>query len=85
MQNIKEFLLVNSQRQIIHLSKEQEIKIDISPKDIQMANKCMKRCSASCVIETCSAAQSCPILRDPMDCSPSGASVHGIFQARIPE
>ena len=28
--------------------------------------------------------QSCPILRDPMDCSPPG-SVHGIFQARVLE
>ena len=27
-------------------------------------------------------AQSCPTLSDPMDCSPSGFSVHGIFQAR---
>ena len=26
--------------------------------------------------------QSCPILYDPMDYSPSGSSVHGIFQAR---
>ena len=26
--------------------------------------------------------QSCPTLRDPMDCSPPGSSVHGIFQAR---
>ena len=25
-------------------------------------------------------AQSCPILSDPMDCSPPGSSVHGIFQ-----
>ena len=30
-------------------------------------------------------AQSCPTLCDPMDCSPPGASVHGILQARIPE
>ena len=29
--------------------------------------------------------QSCPILRDPMDCSPPGSSVHGIFQARVLE
>ena len=29
--------------------------------------------------------QSCPTLCDPMDCSPSGSSVHGIFQARILE
>ena len=27
--------------------------------------------------------QSCPALCDPMDCSPSGFSVHGILQARI--
>ena len=30
-------------------------------------------------------AQSCPILRDPMDYSPPGSSVHGIFQARVLE
>ena len=28
------------------------------------------------------AAQSCPTLRDPRDCSPPGSSVHGTFQAR---
>ena len=28
-------------------------------------------------------AQSCPTLRDPMDCSLPGSSVHGIFQARV--
>ena len=30
-------------------------------------------------------AQSCPTLHDPMDCSPPGSSVHGIFQARVLE
>ena len=30
-------------------------------------------------------AQLCPTLRDPMDCSLSGSSVHGIFQARVLE
>ena len=29
--------------------------------------------------------QSCPALCDPMNCSLSGSSVHGIFQARILE
>ena len=29
--------------------------------------------------------QSCLTLSDPMDCSPSGSSVHGIFQARVLE
>ena len=30
-------------------------------------------------------AQSCPTLRDPMDCSPPGSPIHGIFQARVLE
>ena len=29
--------------------------------------------------------QSCPTLRDPMDGSPPGSSVHGILQARVLE
>ena len=38
--------------------------------------QCMKVKSESEV------AQSCPTPSDPMDCSPPGSSVHGIFQAR---
>ena len=30
-------------------------------------------------------AQSCPTASDPMDCSPPGSSIHGIFQARVLE
>ena len=30
-------------------------------------------------------AQLCPTLSDPMDCSPLGSSIHGIFQATILE
>ena len=33
----------------------------------------------------CQVTQSCPTLWDPMDCGPSGSSVHGILQARILE
>ena len=29
--------------------------------------------------------QLCPTLRDPMDCSLSGSSIHGIFLARVLE
>ena len=29
--------------------------------------------------------QSCPTLSDPMDCSPPGSSIRGIFQARVLE
>ena len=39
--------------------------------------QCMKVKSESEV------AQSCPTLSDPVDCSPPGSSVHGIFQARV--
>ena len=41
--------------------------------------QCMKVKSESEV------AQSCPTLSDPMDCSPAGSSVHGIFQASVLE
>ena len=30
-------------------------------------------------------AQSCPTVRDPMDCSLPGSSIHGSFQARVLE
>ena len=30
-------------------------------------------------------AQLCQTLSDPMDCSPPGSSIHGIFQARVLE
>ena len=33
----------------------------------------------------CLATQSCPTPCGPMDCSPTGSSVHGIFQSRILE
>ena len=33
----------------------------------------------------CFVAQSCPTLCNPVDCSPSGSSVHGIGQARVLE
>jgi len=41
--------------------------------------QCMKVKSESEV------ARSCPTLRDPMDCSLPGSSIHGIFQARVLE
>ena len=41
--------------------------------------------SRSVVLVLCEVAQSCPTLCDPVDCSPPGSSVHGIFQARVLE
>ena len=40
--------------------------------------QCMKKSESE-------VAQSCPTLRDPMDCSLPGSSVHGIFQGRVLE
>ena len=45
----------------------------------QFLLQCMKVKSESEV------AQSCQTLRDPMDCSLPGSSIHGIFQARVLE
>ena len=36
-------------------------------------------------VKECQVAQSCPTLRDPMDCSLLGFSIRGIFQARTLE
>ena len=36
-------------------------------------------------VQFSSVAQSCLTLRDPVDCSLPGSSVHGIFQARVLE
>ena len=41
--------------------------------------QCMKVKSESEVV------QSCPTLSNPMDCSLLGSSIHGMFQARVPE
>ena len=43
-----------------------------------LSNWCM--CLCACLV-----VQLCPILCDPLDCSPPGSSVHGISQARILE
>ena len=37
----------------------------------------------SCLCVYVLSTQSCPVLCNPMDCSPPGSSVHGILQARI--
>ena len=43
------------------------------------------RQSKRCSLGEREVAQSCPTLRDPIDCSLPGSSVHGIFQARVLE
>ena len=48
---------------------------------------CATHCKAQQIFEgkESEGAQSCPTLCDPMDNSLPGSSVHGIFQARVPE
>ena len=35
------------------------------------------------IVCACSVARVCPTLYDPLDCSPPGSTIRGIFQARI--
>ena len=55
-----------------------------------MKTKCYKKkqenyASKETNVSMCSFAQLCLTLCNPVDCSPSGSSVHGIFQAKILE
>ena len=53
--------------------------------DLQCVSfKCTAKWFSYAHMCVCSA-QSCPTLCNPMDCSPPGSPVHGIFQARILE
>ena len=55
------------------------LKLHIQKMKIMILPQCVKVKSESEV------AQSCPTLSDPMDCSPTGSSIHGIFQSRVLE
>ena len=45
---------------------------------------CVCACVYACML-MCMLNQSCSTLCDPVDCSPPGSSVHGVFQARMLE
>ena len=57
---------------------------DLCPKDTKrVSNMCLHLLQQS--YQFSSVAESCPTLRDPIECSLLGSSVHGIFQARVLE
>ena len=45
----------------------------------------VRLCVTQCMKVKSEVAQLCLTLRDPMDCSLPGSSIHGIFQARVLE
>ena len=52
---------------------------------LQNSHKDSKKTLEPDLLAAAKSLQSCPTLSDPMDCSPPGSSVHGIFQARVLE
>ena len=86
------FHLSHSNQESIFLNTYQNGAPNLFEADTQMENKFFKHLSSllkigylqadTVVVKT---AQLCLTLCDPMDCSLSGSSVHGIFQARVLE
>ena len=58
---------------------------DFAGKSTGVSCHCLLQLSAAAVATAAKPLQSCLTLCDPIDCSPPGSSVHGIFQARVLE
>ena len=73
----QEKILQIKRQELWNYSEENNIKMMEKSKEVYISNKSTK---VKVLV-----AQLCPTLCDPMDCSPSDYSDHGIFQARILE
>ena len=76
----------------LHFLPGRETFISVSSAHILMATKCVDFIPHQAILwlsrhqlHVRSVTQLCPILCNPVDCSPPGSSVHGILQARILE
>ena len=60
---------------------EQRLRLELLKVQPCFRNKVsrLKICGPDSSISCCEVTQSCPTLCDPMDCSPPGSSIHGIF------
>ena len=67
---------------VLLLQRDAHSSLGGAPLNHGYISACLPACAC---VHTRSVTKSCPTLCIPVDCSPPGSSVHGIFQARILE